>query len=179
MAMEHKAYVLDYDAFTAELVSVLNAALTSGDPAGLVAFINEHRNALKDPYEGEPLDEGWENMVSPADAHQYGDIALTLYYDPSADIGLGYDWENMQSLLEREGLGQRSIALGRSFGPSNNLFDPGKMGSYVQPADRVRENLAVLDDLVGRKPDLTMPLQRAMTMLRRAADDNKGLYVTF
>src|ERR1051326_1231389 len=97
--MEHKAFLFDYDAFDGELRAILEGALLSGACGGLVSFINANLGDLRDPYEGEPLGADWETMIETQDAHQYGDFALTKYYDPTADMGLGGAWDNIQELI--------------------------------------------------------------------------------
>jgi hypothetical protein len=141
MTMEHKAFVFDTKAFDLEVRPVLERALSDGDTRGLVDFIRGNVDVLKDPYEGEPLNENWENSLQVRDPHQYGDFALTKYYDPRQDIGLGRDWEEVQSLLLAE-IGTDLPILGRPIGPPNSLFDPGKMGSYFQSEADVRDHLA-------------------------------------
>src|SRR5207302_666883 len=93
MPMHHKAFVLDHAGFLRELGEVLYRALATGDCGPLVRFIEAHRGSLTDPYEGEPLEASWESMLETRDAHQYGDFALTRFYDPRADDGLAYEWE--------------------------------------------------------------------------------------
>jgi hypothetical protein len=181
MAMEHKAFVFDYDGFTGELSKALLAALQSGDVRGLREFITANLESLKDPYEGEPLDDDWESLVNPKDAHQYGDFALTKFYDPTADIGLAHRWEGLEQLLDTE-LGSGSgtaILLGKPFGPSKNPFDPGKMGAYFQSPGDVRENLRRLRELTLRKPELGEKLGAWIDVLDRASEEARGLYVTF
>src|SRR5947209_5298245 len=130
--MEHKAFVLDYQSFCRELRPLLEAALAGGDCRGLVYFINENFVLLRDPYEGKPLPTRWEAILEFKDAHQYGDIALTKYYDPAADIGLGGAWECIQMMIAAAGNSDESPVLGTPIGPQTSPFDPGKMGSYFQ-----------------------------------------------
>src|SRR5690349_15161787 len=93
MSMEHKAFVFDWESFLQELSELLFSALVSDDTTRLKAWINSNVADLKDPYEGEPLTKDWEDTLDVKDAHQYGDFALTKYYDPARDIGLGHEWQ--------------------------------------------------------------------------------------
>ena len=174
MSMTHKAFVFDYARFDADLRPILVRALETGDCTELKEFIRRHLSELTDPYEGEPLTESWESMLEYRDAHQYGDFALTRYYDPSADIGLGADWQSVEELLEKHGITNATI-LGQALGPANNPFDPGKMGSYFQSASMVKASLEKLDALPAKQAII----DEARSMLVKASDQNKGLYVTF
>jgi hypothetical protein len=175
--MEHKAFLFDYDSFDRELRVILEDALRSGDHSKLVSFINAHMGDLRDPYEGEPLDANWEAMIEMQDPHQYGDFALTKYYNPTADIGLGAAWHNLQELIANDPTLVESPILGSTIGPQDNPFDPGKMGSYFQSAQQVRQNLRYLLNLA--KKWQTEDLKRAIQMLDQAVGAETGLYVTF
>ncbi len=175
--MDHKAFLFDYDSFERELRGILEDALRSGDNSGLVAFINANLGDLRDPYEGEPLGADWVAMIETQDPHQYGDFALTKYYNPTADIGLGVAWESLQELIASDPLLTESPVLGSTIGPKNNLFDPGKMGSYFQNAQQVRQSLRYVLGLA--KKEQVKDLDRAIQMLQEAADASTGLYITF
>lgn len=179
MSMEHKAFAFDYDSFNGELGRLLRHSLESGHTEGLVEFIEANRDDLTDPYEGDPLDEDWQEMVETADAHTYGDFALTKYYDPTEDHGLGYDWDTLEELLDAEAGGGAPLVLGTPFGPAGKLFDPGKMGSYFRSPAEVKEHLAQVERLATEKPELAERLRPLAEMLRPAADAGRGLYVTF
>jgi hypothetical protein len=174
MSMEHKAFVFDDDAFRAELRDVLIGALRTETVAPLRDFIEKHRAELTDPYEGAPLDDDWESQIAPKDPHQYGDFALTKYYDAANDIGLGPQWQELGERLAREGLGETLL-----LGSSVDSFDPGKQGSYVQSRDMVRSGFTSLDELLRRKPELAEQLEAVRTMFEAAARRGLGLYVTF
>ncbi len=175
--MEHKAFVFDYDCFDRELCAILEDALLSGDFTGLVSFINANLGDLRDPYEGQPLGADWEAMIETQDSHQYGDFALTKYYNPIADIGLGAAWENLQELIANDPILTESPILGSTIGKKEDPFDPGKMGSYFQSAQQVRQNHRYLLNLA--KKEQTEELKRAIQMLNEAVDAKGGLYITF
>jgi len=179
MSMEHKAFVLDYEAFKSQLGSLLESALMTGINDKLAQFIGTNITWLKDPYEGEPLDESWEDIIEVKDTHSYGDFALTKFYNPASDIGLGDDWEEIQDLLNDVSSDFGTAILGRPFGPERNYFDPGKMGSYFQTSGEVQQNLSLLKDLGQRKPEVSPALNKAIEMFQQAAEAGKGLYVTF
>jgi len=94
--MEHKAYLFDWGAFERELRAILEEALRSGDRTAVVRFITKHVAVLMDPYESEALGPDWERMLESQDVHQCGDIALTKYYDPAADLD-GTGWRRVRS----------------------------------------------------------------------------------
>jgi hypothetical protein len=173
--LEYKAFLFDYASFDRELRPFLENALATNDSQRLVEFINENLDSLTDPYEGEPLGSDWRSKLEYEDPHQFGDFAITKYYDPRADLGVGADWEELQQFLLQE-LGTDEPLLGRPVGPPNNLFDPGKAGSYFQSEEQVRENLARLQSIGSP----TVPgYDRLQTALQTAADAGRGLYVTF
>lgn len=176
--MEHKAYVFDYERFSRELAGLLEASLEDGRTDRLRRFVVDHRDQLKDPYGGEPLDADWESLIETRDVHQYGDFALTKYYDPGEDVGLGRDWERVRAVFAREQPGDLTLFLGAPLGPKDRLFDPGKLGSYFQTPDRVRAHLDLLRPLRSRIP-LGDVLPSLIAMFDRAAAEGKGLYVTF
>jgi hypothetical protein len=116
-------------------------------------------------------------MFLTSDPQEYGDFALTRYYQPD-NIGLVYEWEEIQDIIAaaRPGLIQSPI-LGEVVGPPNNPFDPGKLGSYFQSTEDVRASLALVKELASEwGTDL---LASAITMLEAADKNGGGLYVTF
>src|SRR5262245_4292434 len=128
--MEHKAFIFDYEPFERELLPLLKEGLLTNHCNGVITFIRQNVESLTDPYEGEPLEEDWEDMIETPDAHQYGDFALTKYYAPSNDIGLGYSWQAIQDVIDTD----RNVSpiLGAVVGNPDDPFDPGKMGAYFQ-----------------------------------------------
>jgi hypothetical protein len=175
--IEHKAFLFDFPGFDRELRELLESSLSSRDLHGLVSFINANLANLRDPYEGEPLDGRWEEMVATRDAHQYGDFALTKYYNPQADIGIGALWQDVQELISHSRVVEESPLLGRTIGPKDDPFDPGKIGAYFQSSEQVRQSYSLLTDLVTeRDPHM---LKNAIEMLKKAIDANTGLYITF
>ena len=63
MSMQHKAFVLDYEDFKSQMGNLLESALMTGSNDKLVQFIGTNITGLKDPYEGEPLNESWEDLI--------------------------------------------------------------------------------------------------------------------
>lgn len=178
-ATEHRAYVFDYDAFNAELRPVLGDALTTGDPAPLRAFIERHRGELKDPYAGEPLEPGWDALLETEDAQEYGEFALTRYYEPRRDIGAGAAWAAIQDLLVRESEAGTVLTPGHAVGPPTNPFDPGRMGSYFMPNADAQRRLQALDQLTSQKPHTRDVLQPLVRMYETITRSGKGAYQTF
>ena len=111
-------------------------------------------------------------MLANRDAHEYGDHALTKYYDASnpEQGGVGYAWIELSDQLPAPAC--RSL-LGEPIGPRHNLFDPGRMGSYFQTPEQVRVSLKILGGL-------NMPeIKRFCKLLSRCAVENLGVYNTF
>lgn len=177
MSFEQKAFPFDYCGFQNEFEPVLLDALASGNLARLISFIESNRGVLRDPYEGYPLDEDWRGLMEEEDAHQFGDFALTKFYDPRDDIGLGSSWEQVQSALDKEfGRGVISV-LGHAVGPDGALFDPGKMGSYFLSEETAREACRKLRDLQAEAR--TEAIGNFLELLERCVAEGKGSYVTF
>jgi hypothetical protein len=184
MSMEHKAFVFDYEAFIAQFSDLLENSLYSERIEDIVNFIQENLSYLKDPYEGEPLDYNWENQVQEIkDVHIYADFALTKFYNPDKNIGLVYNWQNIENTLIDELdellVEPREIILGKPFGSTNNWFDPGRMGSYFQSPEHVKHNMQILQNLLAQKPELSVALADLLSMLQTAINSQKGLYTTF
>jgi hypothetical protein len=172
--MDHKAFLFDWSAFEAELLPPIETALTLDDASGLVQFITANLTVLRDPYEGEPLAIGWHNLLSTGDVQQCADFALTKYYDPTADIGLGESWITLHELIGREIAAPISPLLGRTIGPKGHPFDPGRMGSYFQDPQDVRRSRGAIESLPPIRG-----IDKAIRMLDAAIVGRRGLYITF
>jgi len=126
VSMPHKAYAFDWSAFASDgLHSVLLDALSSGVTRGLIRYIEANLDHLKDRYEGAPLSDNWQDMLENRDVHELGDIALTRFYDPAEDRGIGDDWRDIDEQLSEAG---QAALLGTPFGSSRAYFDPGRQG---------------------------------------------------
>ena len=170
MPMEHKAYAFDWSRFEFDLHPVLVGALARDDTAGLEAYIDQHLAELTDPYEGEPLPADWRTTLGNQDVHEYGDYALTRFYDPVDCWGIGYEWLRLTDELPEPAA---NAMLGSPIGPAGKLFDPGRYGSYFQTPRRVRESLATL------QPRACPELARYLELLERCVGERHGVYVTF
>jgi hypothetical protein len=107
--------------------------------AALTAFVETNLDQLSLPWTAEPVDAGWRDEIDSNDPHQMGDLALTAFYDPGDDLGLGPEWlSSMKEEPDYEMLDDHAqvLVLGQPFGPSSNLFDPGKMGRTSGPLRR-------------------------------------------
>jgi hypothetical protein len=175
--LEHKAFVFDYDRFRVELSEILYRSLETRDLSALEAFINQNLKYLRDPYEGVELGAGWMELLENNDADELGDFALTKYYDPKDDIGLGYEWEPPRGFASTEAAGALAV-LGKPFGPTGHLFDPGRLGSYFQTPEETKVNLRIVGSAVDAG-NTDSVLLRASKMLESAANNGLGLYVTF
>src|SRR5690348_3657707 len=100
MSMEYKAHIFDYEAFVEELADILFLALAEHKIEGLEAFINLHRQELRDLSTGEPLSDTWAKELRPRDTHDLGDIALTKYYDLYPDV-LIPGWMELDDCLNK------------------------------------------------------------------------------
>jgi hypothetical protein len=170
MSMSHKAYAFDWRRFEFELRPLLEGALVADNTGQLETFIDEHREVLADPYEGEPLSNDWRTALENRDVHEYGDYALTRFYDPADDCGIGEAWVRISERLSGRAA---NALLGCSVGAPKLVFDPGQQGSYFQTPAQVPESLAIL------KPLGVPELAPFIALLERCAADGCGVYVTF
>lgn len=166
MSFSHKAFVFDWSAFELELAPQLKLALQQDDAGRLETFIEVRRSSLRDPYEGEPLPEDWRSMLEAGDIQELADFALTRYYQPSSDFGIGEEWSIFsEGLSEAERLAFLGSALAD--------FDPGRMGSYFQSTRVAKASLQVLQTLASTTAEAFKE------GLRQAVSSEQGIYVTF
>jgi hypothetical protein len=177
--MSHKAYAFDWSSFERdELHGILLDSLSTGDPAGLIRYIDAHLDDLKDPYEGDQLDEDWRKMLENRDVHEYGDFALTRFYDPAEDGGIADQWRVIDKWLAEA---DQEAFLGTPLGQAGAYFDPGRQGSYFQTPRQVVNSLArarrfKLPDLQDYQRE---SLERFKGLLAECVETESGLYVTF
>jgi len=170
MSMCHKAYLFDWRAFQSELAPLLWKSLTDNDAAPLMRFIGAHWVVLVDPYEGEPLESHWADQLDVRDVHVIADFALTKYYDPRQDYGIGDAWFRIERSLAEA---QKAALLGLAFGPTQNHFDPGRMGAYFQDDDECRRSWHLLFSVRDSA------MNGFVALLHDAAESSNGIYVTF
>ena len=172
MSISHKAYAFDWRAFKKDkLHDLLIAELETGDTATIASYIEAHREQIKDPYEGQPITQDWRNRLANLDVHEFGDFALTRFYDPADDQGVAESWLSINAVLSEQ---DRSALLGSQLGKSGREFDPGRQGSYFQTPEQVAESLRLVER-IGQARKLESYVQ----LLRNCATDGLGVYVTF
>lgn len=165
MSISHKAFLFDHTNFDAELAGVLHAALETDDVGGLRRLILDNRHVLLDLWTEAPPADDWEARIEPAyRVQQFADLAMTKYYDPRDDRGLGHGFDAPGAYLETvPGLGGWSSALycGWLFGPSGRRLDPGSMGTGLVSVAQVGEAVRLTDGLAWPPaPGPTDPVYR-------------------
>jgi len=179
MSMDHKAYVFDYDAFQKELAPVLEVALRANETKSILAFIESNFDDLKDPYEGEPLSEDWEDSLGNRDLQEFADYALTKFYDPAEYLGMSTQWHHVYDKLPRN---LQNATLGVALGQEPNYFDPGRQGAYFQSPSLVAANVQLLAS-IPKDLDLTdddlESIEEYLSLLQEALGQKLGVYVTF
>lgn len=170
MSISHKAFAFDWNGFDATLRPVLEDALRAEETVGLVQWIEVHRGGLTDPYEGEALGEDWRSSLQAGDVQEFGDFALTKFYRVHDDFGLGSAWLHVTDVInESAGL----ALLGRSVGPPESPFNPGRLGSYFQRPDDVPRSWRALGEV-------ELPSVATMVaLLQRCSSVGLGVYITF
>ena len=170
MSFSHKAFAFDGHAFEVQLAPTLRHALAQGDTSALQAFIDTHWELLKDPYEGEPLSPDWRAQLEAGDVQELADFALTRYYDPKADFGIGEEWGGLGLELTEA---QRQALLGAALQEGGQTFDPGRMGSYFQDRQCAAMSLQVMEHA---NEGALGAFKRG---LQQAVHAGRGMYVTF
>lgn len=170
MGMSHKAYAFEWYRFELEFRLCLESALTTNDLSAIEVHIAAHISTIRDPNTGEPLSADWQAHLSNRDIHEFGDRALTRYYDPACDNGIGDVWMSLSDQLPEAAA---NALLGFTLGPPEQLFDPGRYGSYFQTPAQVKTSRGVLGPFANRD------LATFVTFLDQCAAEDKGLYVTF
>lgn len=179
MSIEHKAFIFDYNAFVDELADILKDALINNENEKLINFIEDNLLNLKHPDEGDPLDCDWQKTIEIEDASQYGDLAITKYYNPNWNIGIGYNWQELDDAIFSKLDLNISPLLGIRLGTTEKYFDPGKLGSYFQSPDLVRINLELLNSLSIEKQEYLESICLLQEMFSIALTLIKGIYITF
>ena len=170
MSMCHKAFVFDWIAFERAFRSTLEDAIRDSDQKALADYIERHRAECRDPYEGDPLPEDWTGLLEVGDAQELADFALTRYYSPAEDFGVGELWPQVDSELPEDA---RRALLGFAIGSTTSLFDPGRTGSYFQTPEMVGDSLSILANYSHEETATYLQL------LRQAIEGGFGVYVTF
>ncbi len=169
--MEHRAYEFDWATFDTDLRPILADALGSNDTSQLLSYIDTNISELTDPYEGLPLTSDWQSQVEHIDeVHTLGDFALTRFYNPVDDFGVGDAWTEISDALNES---CQVAMLGQTVGPTDNPFDPGRMGSYFQSPNTVVQSIVELAAVNDPK------LADYLSLLNACRSKNRGVYVTF
>lgn len=170
MSMEHKAFEFDWLPFERDLHHLIVDALSTRETRGVEAFVDENLTDLVDPYEGQPIAADWRNGLVNRDTHEVADYALTRYYDPVQDYGIGSAWIGISDAIDEQVV---NALLGQPIGPSHNRFDPGRFGSSFQSPERVTESLVLLNS------SSVAEMRPLVELFTRCARLGKGVYVTF
>lgn len=150
MSMEHKAFIFDTRLFSVELLPVLEECVPGNDVGALKAFVSSHLNGAKSPYSGEALETDWESELGVGDILEVADFAMTCYYSPEDDRGLGETWDALLETLRKirsKSLDVDVAVLGTPLRIGSLDLDPGRMGTgFVQAEDIAgfRDNLESL-----------------------------------
>jgi hypothetical protein len=159
--MGHRAYIFDWPSFENELLPAIAAGL-EGDVDSLKAFVADQRGLLVDPATAEPLGD---LELEAADVDRLGQIAMTRFYDPTADHGLGRAWDELVSSLSDEEL---KLLLGEPVKVARRTFCEG---TVFQSNGRVRISYKKLREL--DRPEL----RSFARTLRIAGVSQRGLMV--
>lgn len=168
--MQHKAFEFDWTGFQIGLAPLLEQSLVTRDVESLRQFVTANRRYCTSPYSGQTLPAQWETLLQSKDVQEYADFALTRYYDPSDDIGIGDDWAEALDELSPD---QQQAMLGAPFGKPDARFDPGHQGAYFKTVDGVEQSLRALNGV--SHPEVSK-FSRYLVLV---SAKGKGLYVTF
>ncbi len=199
MSMEHKAFIFDTCLFSAELLPIMEVCIPKNDVASLKDFVRAHLANAHSPYSGEALQAEWELELCAGDILEAVDFAMTCYYFPEEDRGLGEAWDALLETLRKmkpRGLDAERAVLGKPLKVGGLEIDPGRMGTgFVQAEDisgvhdslrrlRVKMQSAklplakdLLYELSGE--ELMEAYDNLTELYKDATEENKGLLFTF
>lgn len=166
MSFDHKAFEFAWTEFSQQLLPILSLALEHNETESLRSFIATNLGHCRNPYSGALLSLGWEDGLEVGDVQELGDFALTRYYNPTDDHGLGGDWTIIEQQIPQAG---KTALLGSSL----PRFDPGRQGAYFQTASQVAASARVLATVANSS------LGSYQSFLAQVASRNFGVYVTF
>ena len=164
MSTLHKAFVFDEAAFRRELAPILDRH----DDTALENFISDHRAELRDPETGTALELSWREKPENEGRGRRAALALTAYYDPTANIGLGNAASKYRFAL------MDLYPEGRVFVAGGSLGVPE---GYFQSAPYVAESTAILERLRSDFPLKADVIDPVLAMLQTAATASRGLYI--
>ncbi|MDY3556992.1 hypothetical protein R5W24_006175 [Gemmata sp. JC717] len=170
MSMSHKAFAFDWNAFDGDLAPILLDALDADDGAELAEFIDQERERLTDPYNGDPLPADWRGLLEGGDVQELADFALTRYYRVREEHGIGPAWIGLSEALTDD---QLRLLLGAPFGAGRQLLDPGRLGAYFQSPEMVRASLTALAGVTAEE------VRSFQELLAACTAGQLGVYVTF
>ncbi len=166
MSFEHKAFAFDWQAFADEMLPWISDALSTEDRERFVRLVDANLTLYRCPYDGRALSSSWKDFLDVGDAQELADFALTKYYDPTDDHGLGEAWIEEEVMLPEN---MRHALLGYPI----VHFDPGRQGSYVFAVDHALNSAELL-----RKAKSALVREYA-GFLEEVARRGFGVYVTF
>jgi hypothetical protein len=164
MSNLHKAFVFDEAAFRRDLAPILDRH----DDTALEHFISDQRARLRNPRNGVHIESDWRDDAAFDGFGRRATLALTAYYDPTANIGLG------------------SAASKCRFGlidlyPEGRVFVGGGVlevvGGVFQSAEYVVESVGILETLRADFPLKIEIIDPVLGMLHAAASAGQGLYI--
>lgn len=185
MSMEHKAFLFDTQLYHAQLEELLLHCGETDDPQPLAAFIDQNLERMRSPYTADTLDTGWRQELTGDSVQELADFALTLCYDPEADIGMGPDWEDLCYAMEDIGLDGDSeyYFVGGEIQSGSFVLDPGGMGfGIIEPEDipLIYDELERFYPQFARdEEELAESYRTLMEIYETARSHSRGLMLTF
>jgi len=195
--MDHKAFIFDVESFNLELRPLLLSAGIENEIGTIKHFINCNLIKIVSPYTGDSLGEDWENQLESGDIQEIADFALTRYYSPAADMGLGYSWDALLETIKLlpVGFDPEYCIVGKQVQQGTFVFDPSRMGlgmiemkdvSYIhQELQRVRPLLKNVElpaeELLYELStgEIAEAFEDLIVLYKKAIDANRGILMTF
>jgi hypothetical protein len=165
MSFDHKAFEFAWPEFAQQLLPTLSRSLEHNETESLQGFIAANLAFCRNPYSGAALSPSWESSLEVGDVQELGDFALTRYYNPIDDHGLGSEWLTIEQRLSAS---EKAALLGSAL----LRFDPGRQGSYFQTASQAAASARLLGTA-------NLGLTTYQSFLTQAASKGLGVYVTF
>ena len=173
MAMEHKAFGFRWNSFREALLPRFYLYL-EGRVDEVADFARAEAGDLFDPYEGMPLRVEQVNEALVRGEHDFiAEAALTAFYAPSEDVGVGYEYLDVHSRLEALGANYAGLLHGSTLSHAGKLFDPGKMGTFFCDLDEAESKSRLVSTIQDAN------LRRLLEPMAEAGLAAGGLFITF
>lgn len=173
MTIVHNAYGFDFASFERALLGPIEEA-SEGDATRLNTFALERTRRLAHPDTKRALDpEELDRAIHEEDSALVAEACMTAFYDVGRNAGVGFDFGELDRVLDRLGLGD--VLFGPSTRSSLLLADMGMTTSCLFDA---REVEALRRELRSVERSVPAGFRAKINRLLEAGRAAGGLYVS-